>query len=85
MTCLRREKKKRDAACPNSDSSITLVRRDSEGQGGAKEGTGHRVGKGQALMKAAISAVMLDLRPKSHCPLGVCVCVREGNQRCHLG
>lgn len=43
-----------------------------EGQGR----TGRREGKGQALMKAAISAVMLDLRPKSHCPLSVCLCVR---------
>ena len=36
--------------------------------------TGRRGGKGQALMKAAISAVMLDLRANSQC-LCVCVCV----------
>lgn len=30
------------------------------------------------LMKAAISAVMLDLRPNSHCPLSVCLCVYGG-------
>lgn len=66
-------------ACPNGDSSITLVRRDSEGQGGAEEdGTSGRKGSGvnessnlccHVRSKAQISLFSERVR--------TCVCVCE--------
>lgn len=74
-------KRKWGAACPNSHPSITLVRRDSEGQGGDREeGTTEK--KGSDVNESS----NLCCHVRSEAGLSVCMCVYvcEENQCCHV-
>ena len=79
--------RKRGMTCPNGGSSITLVRQDSERQGGAKEeGTtgrkGSDVNESSNLSCHVRSEAELSLSSTRLC---VCVCVCGGGwQRCHV-
>lgn len=69
-------RRKGGTACPNSASSITLVQKDSEGQGGAKEeGTAGR--KGSDVNESSyLSCHVRSKAVLSLCPQRVLVCAR---------